>query len=107
MRVFSKEADQYFGIHTDPDMSGAKAVIDTHMAIQGTLNKAKGIENNSEEGFLSMVKSAFGGFEHGYQNSVTGLLYHGKVPKDLDPNNLDSSARIGSQVGQMVGIFLR
>ena len=28
-----KEADQYFGIHTDPDMSGAKAVIDTHMAI--------------------------------------------------------------------------
>ena len=98
-----KETDQYFGIHTDPDMSGAKAVVDTHMAIQGTLNKAKGIENNSEEGFLSMVKSAFGGFEHGYQNSVTGLLYHGKVPQELDPNNLDSSARIGSQVGQIVG----
>lgn len=92
-----KETDEYFGVHSDPDMSAVKNVVSHNLAVQQTIAKKPGApEQHPADGFIQSL-------EAGFQMSTAGLFMRGKLPDTVLPEDAGTMARIASQVGQLAG----
>lgn len=91
------EIDTYFG-HPPFDPTPVKAHIEETLK-QATAPTTEGGQPKPITGFLDALKAAFG---EGFDESVTGLLLHGKPTATLSPD-APRSSRIAAQVGSLAG----